>query len=93
MWSELAGLVKYSKSPLQSSLLSLDQGDLGINKMAVECFRGERRGFDVMGGDQDEGEGFWCDGWDQCEGEGTKVRGRGFDVMEGTKMRGKLQGY
>lgn len=39
-WSELAKLVKFSKSPIQASLLKFDESETGkmLNKLALECF-------------------------------------------------------
>lgn len=37
-WSELAELVKFSKSPIQASLLLMDDSQTGLNKLALECF-------------------------------------------------------
>lgn len=35
-WKEQVDLVKFTKSPIQASLLQLDSGEL--NKLALECF-------------------------------------------------------
>eukprot|EP00117_Sycon_ciliatum_P037453 scpid4622/ scgid28017/ Unconventional myosin-XV; Unconventional myosin-15 len=37
-WREYADLVKFTKSPIQASLLKLDPKNTQINKLAVECF-------------------------------------------------------
>eukprot|EP00039_Didymoeca_costata_P014654 m.239349 g.239349 ORF g.239349 m.239349 type:complete len:2341 (+) comp16067_c0_seq1:94-7116(+) len=37
-WSELAQLVKYTKSPIQASLTKLDDSNSLLNKLALECF-------------------------------------------------------